>query len=418
MNSFKRGLTHYSIYFSGNVLGKIIPFIALPFITRIVPKEAYGQWSLLYTLIAFLLPITSLMTRHYISAQFYKQEDVQTQRDISASFILFFLTTAALLLSLSALFIFKLIPKEYLNVCLFLVPLACLFINIKDISSLIARFKEEPLSHTLLEVGFTALFYLLMIVTPLILGRDWTSLVWAYSLAAFLILIPSYYYLKKYRFNFTRKNYNKLMPIFIYSAPFIPHALGSAVINLSDRYVIGYFQGLEAVGSYSIIYPIGTSLALLTISFNKVWSPWIYKQISQAQVELVKVVKSVYLFIAGLMLLSIAYYFPAKYYIIHAFAPEYRETIALLPYLILASFFQGAAFALFPIINNTGKTIFFTYTTSIASVINLILTIYWVPRLGIIGAAYSTLVSNAFSFVAGITFCALKTKLPFLGGWR
>ena len=58
-----------------------------------------------------------------------------------------------------------------------------------------------------------------------------------------------------------------------FGIPFVPSALATLVINLSDRFLVKYFLGLEMVGVYGIVYRLGLPMLLVVRAFRAAWAP-------------------------------------------------------------------------------------------------------------------------------------------------
>ena len=62
-----------------------------------------------------------------------------------------------------------------------------------------------------------------------------------------------------------------------FSFAFFPAAVFFVLIEMSDRWILGYLLGVNEVGLYGAGYKIGSIILLLVNSFNLNWQPYYLK---------------------------------------------------------------------------------------------------------------------------------------------
>ncbi|PQP33964.1 hypothetical protein C6A37_10225, partial [Desulfobacteraceae bacterium SEEP-SAG9] len=111
----------------------------------------------------------------------------------------------------------------------------------------------------------------------------------------------------------------------------------------SDRYFLGIFSSLDAVGIYSLGYKIGfLGLGLIMDSFGKVWSPFLFANYNKADGPvLIGKAFTYYTLVSVTFGLLIAIVSPI---ILPFISPEaYQVTYKLIPLICLGSIFYGMA---------------------------------------------------------------------------
>jgi O-antigen/teichoic acid export membrane protein len=189
-----------------------------------------------------------------------------------------------------------------------------------------------------------------------------------------------------------------------YGLPLVPHGLAAWVLNLSDRWLIGLLIGLpaaaaqSAVGVYAFGYALGQSVALLAMSFNAAWVPvWYARGDSDHGPALLREMTS--LVLAGLALLAVA---------VAALAPEVTRVLAtarwgaqadvaadVIVVVAAASLAYGLYFMLVSTVFLRRRTAGLPLLTLVAGAANVGANLLLIPRLGLLGAAWSTLVGYA-----------------------
>lgn len=196
------------------------------------------------------------------------------------------------------------------------------------------------------------------------------------------------------------------------------------VIQSSDRFLIAYYMGEGYTGSYVAGYDFAwNSIVLLMIIVNLSAYPLAISSLEKngilaAQMQLVRnsrlqLIVSIPATV-GLILLA-----PQIGNVI--FGADFREdAIVLLPLISVAAFIHGIRSYHFDLAFQMGKhTVGQIWIYAPAALINLILNIIWIPRFGILGAAWSTLVAYCLalflSVVIGKRFFQVRLSWQGMG---
>jgi O-antigen/teichoic acid export membrane protein len=185
-----------------------------------------------------------------------------------------------------------------------------------------------------------------------------------------------------------------------FGLPLLPHSLSAWVLNLSDRWLIGLLTagGPEAaqaaVGVYSFGYVLGQVVSLVAFSFNAAWVPFFYERGEQeAGSSLLREMTS--LSTLGLAALAVG---------IGLLAPELTALLAseqwgastaeaarVTPVVAFASVAYGVYFMVVSAIFLRRRVAVLPLLTIVAGVVNVALNVAFIPRFGIMAAAWATL---------------------------
>jgi len=177
-----------------------------------------------------------------------------------------------------------------------------------------------------------------------------------------------------------------------YSIPIVPGALAAFVLEASDRLVLQHYLGAPAVARYAVAYNIGAIPILLLGVLDTVWMPRVFA-VTDARVRdsvLTHSRDALY----ALLIPVIAGLAIAGPVLLHLWAPASYRPDGLLFVLALvaaSSIPVAAAISHTRLLLAEGRTAAIAAATLVAAGTNLVLNIALVPRFGIEGSAFATL---------------------------
>lgn len=199
----------------------------------------------------------------------------------------------------------------------------------------------------------------------------------------------------------------------VYSLPLIPHALSGLILSQIDRLMIDRYIGREEAGLYTLAYQIGELITMLWTATNTAWVPWFFEQMSKQDHETIRQRANQYLIgFAGitacftvispiiLMVLS-----PARYWVARPVVP-----------VVMGGMFFNLTYALYVNVEfYEKKTAYISAATTLAAILNILLNVLLLPRLGYSIAAWTTFVAYValFLFHAWVVIRWLKQGYLF-----
>jgi O-antigen/teichoic acid export membrane protein len=199
-----------------------------------------------------------------------------------------------------------------------------------------------------------------------------------------------------------------------FGIPTVPGNLSSWVVNSSDRYVIGILLGASSVGYYSPGYSLGGIVKMFVSPLTFLLPSILSENYDRKQINNVKLILGYsfkyFMIVAipaafGLSILS-------KPLLTVLSTPEIAEKGYLItPFVAVSMLIFGAYAIITQIIILEKQTHISGKVWIVAGILNLGLNFLLVPYIGIIGAAFTTLLAFGFSFL--ITFIYSSKMLPF-----
>ena len=402
MNEYKLFTQRIGLIGITNLLVGLSGLILLPILTKTLPIEEYGIWvqiivtiNLIPTLVTFGLGHT--MVRFLAAAK--KREEIQEgfysiafivlfTRAIASFFLFSFSKPIAASLFDNNLIIVKLLAIIVLIDCLTALPLA-FFRTFQQMK----RYSMFLSIRTYLNVALVAYFVLSgygifgamagLLISTLLVGLITTSLV----ISEIGIKIPKFTHMREY---------------LAFGIPTISGNLSSWVVDSSDRYVIGIFLSTAFVGYYSPGYTLGNIIFMFSAPFGFMLPAVLSKYYDENNMKEIKMILryslKYFLLLAipaafGLSLLS-------KPLLTILSTPEIASQGYLItPFVALSALLLGALEA-------TSQGLYLAKRTDIggkiwiiAAISNLGLNIVFVPYIGIMGAAITTLIAFTLVFI-------------------
>lgn len=202
-----------------------------------------------------------------------------------------------------------------------------------------------------------------------------------------LMFLPGYVSVVKYGFRL-RYFWESLS----YGLHFVFAGISSWLLNLSDRWVLSLIRGIQLVGYYSIGYRFGQVFKIIAEGVRNQWGYSLYRMGPKENVAelLIKTFNRYFLFMSilwmGLTLLvreTIALLLPA----------EYHHVYIVVPVVALGYICYGVADIFSAGLHLERKPKWFWIINILAGISNIGLNILFIPKYGMIAAAYTTLIA-------------------------
>lgn len=391
-----------------NAIISLHGLILIPVLTKTLGASGYGTWAQIIVTISLITPIAMLglpsaMVR-FLAAEKDKKEIQEGVYSVLFAILFFGLIFSLLVYALSNPIAVTIIRDASATP---LIKIASIIVlaGALDGATLqffltfgqMKKYSALTLLQTFGEVCLVALavFYgsgLLGAVVSLLTSRIIVFLI-SFSLVISKIgfAIPTFTQIK-----------SRLKPYLLFGLPMVPAVISAWVINMSDRYIIGYFMGSTPVGIYAAAYGVGSVILMFYSPISTVLYPTISKLWEDDKLEDVrthlKYTFKYFLMIAipsafGLTVLA------RQILIILSTSEFVSSGVLVLSISAFSTVLYGGSSILGHVFVLIKKTKYIAYLLAIAAVTNIILNIILVPLIGILGAAIGTLFAFFMLFV-------------------
>ena len=200
-----------------------------------------------------------------------------------------------------------------------------------------------------------------------------------------------------------------------FGLPLLPHSLAGWLLSVSDRWLLGLLLGLAladalaAIGVYSLGYQLGYAVGLAAISFNAAWLPFLYR-VGDRPGGAGILRESTTLAVAGFLALAAAVAILAPD-LVGVIAPsEWSAAADVTAVVAFASAANAAGLMFASGIDLARATRIMPLLTLVAAGLNIACNVLLIPRIGIMGAAWATLV--AYAGLATLTAIVAERRHP------
>jgi len=391
------GVTNLLVGFSGIIL--------LPILTKTLSIHDYGAWVQVIVTLGLASSI-AILGLNGAMVRFLPGGSKGAQRDMFFSMICI-VFIVGLIISVAMILMPGIIAQivgneKIVPILALIVPVYC--VNLMFLTFFMAIGQMKRYSLFLLLQTYGDVLLVAYLVQYGVIGA--VSAILFVRIALFVLM--SWYVIKELGFSIptfsrTREHLN-------YSVPLIPTGFSGWVVSSSDRYLILFFLGLSYVGIYSPGYALGTIIFMFLTPILAVLTPTISKLYEEDKRDEARQYLSYALkyFLAlaipsvmGLTILS------KQMLIILTTGEIAAQGYPITPFVALGVLFYGVSGINGQVLMLAKKTRIIGATAMSAAFANFILNIIFIPQIGIVGAAFTTLITYAL-MTAIITYFSSK----------
>lgn len=386
-------LAHTKNYFSATLFLKGIYFLTVPIFTALLTPADYGILGIYTSLVSIF---TVLIGLNFDSATIRYYYEKQTDYEDFIKTIYWFVTIVGIII-ISFIYTFRCAIADYFNVNQNIVIYAVLvpFFNhsfMMYLSTLQAKKNSKKYSHLVLLQRLSSLALTILLIYLMkndrYLGRIYMELL--VSIICFVLFLR--YFSKKFTFKWMYIRYAANIAI-----PLIPHVLSSFILSYFARIMINKVDGSSNAGLFSLADDIGSIMMVVSMSFNKSWTPIFYQKMNDNDVFGIR--KQTVCIVKYTVVIALFLIFFSKEMVMLIANERYLGALAIVPPIILGKSF-GPLYTIYSHVTDYYKKMIAISITTIAiGAFNIFLNSIFIPKFGLIAGAYTTLVCSFLLFV-------------------
>jgi O-antigen/teichoic acid export membrane protein len=398
------------IYTFSNVISASIPFLLLPVLTRVLTPEEYGQVAMFSVVTAILGAFTGLSVHGAVGIRFFQQEKFDFPRYVSTCLAILLASTAVVFV-LVGMFLpwlveFTKLPAKWLLAAVLVSGAQFLIMTLLSIW----QSNHQPLKYGAMRIAQSAIDAIASLILVISLGLAWEGRAGGIATATFVIACAAL--LLMYRGGWVRGSPDKhyARDALNFCIPLIPHTVGGMLIAMIDRFMITNLLDIASTGIYLVGLQIGMVLGLLTDSFNRAFSPWLFQSLKQARSEdEFRIVRFTYIYFIIVILIAVLIGIFAPAILGVAVGEKFRTAAPIVAYITIGYAFGGMYYMVANYIFYTGRTAQLALITLTTGLLNVVVSYFLLKNNGIVGAAQAFLLAQATLFL-GTWWLANRSK--------
>ncbi len=401
MNKAKLFIENFFVYGIGGIISKIIPFVMLPIVTRLMPDPYYfGLSDMSQTIIGFCRYLAILGMYDAMYRMFFEKEEEQYKKEVCSTALLTTLSTSFFLLCIMVLFRQRIAgfffeDEKYAHL-VYLSAISTFVGATNSIVSAPTRMQNKRKVFLITNTVSPLLSYAVSI--PLLFAGYYVIALPVAGMISALTLEIVFYALNKEWFSVALFD-KKLMTVMLkIGIPLLPEMLVYWVFNSSDRVMITRILGVGEAGIYSVGAKIGMASQLIYIAFAGGWQYFAFSTMHEEDQVKNNTRVFEYLgcisYIATLFICAVS-----RPLFTMLFTEEYHRSFIVAPYLFLAPLLQMLYQVIanqFLVIKKTWPSMFILLA---GALLNVLFNWFYIPIIGIEGAAIASLLGYMVSLL-------------------
>lgn len=377
------------IIFVGRFCTQFISFLLIPIYTYNLSTADYGYVDVVQTYISLIIPILLLRLDSSIFRFLIDARKDKSEQKIIISNSAFFI----LIQNLLFIIIFFILNCIFHFKYAFAILLNGILMSISSILLQMVRGIGKNIDYSIASIIAGISTIILNIIFIIGLGLDGSSILYATAIANLLCSLYLIFRNKTYKLiNIKNVKKKKFKDMLKYSLPMIPDGLSWWIVNVSDRTIITFILGTAANGIYAISSKFSNILSSLYQIFNMSWqeSASLHINDNDNSEFFTGVLDNIYrIFFTICVLLLVMMPFIFKIFI----GEEYQSAILYIPPLLLGNLYNATANVLGGVYIAIKKTKYGARTTVMAAIINILINVILINKIGLFAASISTLIS-------------------------
>lgn len=406
-----------SKYFPAKIFAGVLGFFALPLFSWLFDTEEYGEYQLVFTLVLLFSSVISGWLSQG-SLRFYHLYEKNTELEKFYVTILYLnLLLIIIDLVIGSLAFFLLYSFKFVET-LYLLLMGVLTLTTSSVSGIqlnLLRAKNEATIYSILIVAQAIAKLLVPILGVLWLDMGVETIFYSIIITDLIIVLIScfklrlLFYLKNGYFDFQLSK-----RFFSFGMPLIGTGVFYWVLDIIDRFFIGYFYSNKEVGIYALNYQIAYSTLFLLFSslmlaaYPGILKCWQYQGKLETETLISDLLKYYFILMvpATVGLSSIS-----EQVVSILFSSEYIEGYVVIPWVACGMFFLGLSQYYNKAWELNNRTIILLMLNIIAALINIVLNFWLIPLYGYTIAGVTTCISL-------FTYLILSIVLNWIIGFK
>ena len=397
------------------MLAQLIGFVLLPVYTRYLNPTDYGIIAMLAIIIAVFITVSGLGTNEAIF-KYYRDSKINNNQLISNAFLIVLFSASFFLLFglISDKFILKLLLEDDTKNGLLMIDLALLiafFMSLNSVFNSLIRAERRVKTALMVNVSFVIVQVGISIVAIVVLGLGVIGMVLGQffgQILVFIILVIIIF--KEYKFEVNKLLSKKMIRYGIFS---VPAQLMDNIMNHLGQFMIKSTLTLQESGLFAIATRITAPIQIIVSSMRYAHSGFFFQILNEEKkpLKILRALASFYIALLTYLWVGVAIWgvevlkvlTPIEFHSAHILIAP----LSILPLLLIIYTFISSGI-------DSGKDLKPYLVVNGAGLITFLISLYFLlTEFGVIGAAYSTIITRLIMILVSNYFSQKRLKVPY-----
>ncbi len=385
------------IYGLGEVVNRFLGFLLLPLFTAYLTPKDYGISSILNWIAFFLTPVFSLGIGAAMAPVYFGGSEPEHRTAVVWTAFFLLLGSGAVLALLAVFFPTPISSlafntEEYRD--LVSLSLWTTFFSILIVPfTLYFQFEEKAKWYVSFNIVTSLVFIVLSVLLVVLWGRGirgWVEAGLVARIASFALFAS--FPVRSLRFHFRSDLCRSLLSLGI---PLIPSFAFLFVLQQGNRYILELYQGLNAVGIYTIGFNFGLVMNMFISALATAWTPFFMSYVDRQSEARELFGRVLTYYVIGFGALVVLFFIAARPVTILLTQEAFHGAYRAIGLTAGAYFFIGFFNLLLPAVYYSKEVRYVTLVQGAAAALSVPVNLLLIPSMGLLGAALSLMIGNA-----------------------
>ena len=424
-------MAHGGVYAGSRLVNALISFLLIPLYAHLLGDDGYGVISLMM----IVTSVGQVLMGQGLGGAWYRlrfeYEGAAGLRRFETSVIWYMVGSIAVLVGLSALLgpwvVEKLTPGVGFYPYWFLALLTAGGMALVDLYFRKQQALQRPVGFAIFSALRSALIPGGIVLFMVALGRGASGKLEGEALAEWLLAVLALWLLRpgglgEFRWGEVRRS-------LAYGLPLVGHQLAAIMNNLIDQFLVNGYLGLAATGVYAMGYKVASASALVAVTLNQAFSPLFMSALKEserargageaerARRSLESVARAAVLLLVVVACGALVLTALGRELLAVLATGEFGGSWRVLALVSAGEVVMGGYLAVSgAVFYHVRRVRLMPLLTVAAAGVNVVANVLMIPRFGIMGAAWATLLSNAVLFGATMLVAQWSVAIPHRWG--
>lgn len=415
MKKSKLFIENMVVYGLGQVIAKIIPFIMLPIITRLMPDSYYmGINDMNVLVVSFGAQIAIMGMYDAMFRLYFEKKEKKYHKEVCSTALFNVMSFSIIVFLLLIVFRNKfsvwIFDDKSLSFLLLVSAMNVITDSLKTIVAAPTRILNKRKVFLVINTILPVISYSISI--PMLLMKNYLYALPIASLIASFSMLVIFWLLNHKFFSFRYINKKVLNQLLRIGIPLMPTFLIYWIFSSFDRVMILKILGAGAAGVFAVGNKVSMISQLIYQAFSGGWSYFSFSTMKDDDQVVVNTKIFNYLSVISFSCYALMILF-SKIIFKVLFTGDYVKAYSVFPYLFLSPLLL----MLFQILANQfiiiKKSYLVTISLIIGAVLNIILNYVLIPILNIEGAAFATVIGYLVSLIIAMIIAYRRNLFLF-----